>query len=163
MTMDGRLLGLNGSSTFTDKMATPGCLHSLHLCTAPSHSQSTRFATSAIRLLSLEHWCMPQIIRNDKEPNGRSAKIAVLHGRNGSIPCSHRYVCQVAVHAVFDFEEASAVRKAGFEFDRHDQALGFVQELDGDSDGGDHALEAKVIFLGKLIRLTGVVLLGNEG
>ena len=79
---------------------------------------------------------MPQVIRDLDEPDLAATEHHVLHGGDLAVPGSAGYLGELDVEGVFDVDELAAVELAGFEFGGDDHALGFVEKLDGDADGG---------------------------
>lgn len=62
----------------------------------------------------------------------------VLHGGDLAITGCAGDFGELDVQGVFDVDEFAAVELTGFEFGCHDHALGFVEELNGDADGGHY-------------------------
>lgn len=81
---------------------------------------------------------MPEIIGDLDEANVASTEHYVFHGGDLAVTGGASDFGELNVQGVFDVDELSAVELAGFELGCHDHALGFVQELDGDADGGHY-------------------------
>ena len=78
--------------------------------------------------------------------------------RHSPIPRSNSNVLELYVHIVFGFEKFAPIDLAGGDFEGNDVALCFVEEFDGDANGGSEFAHGGpgVIYEGALVWLNSI-------